>query len=96
MIRDSARLRRMLRAHQEASKTKIVDPNAGAKRLAGVIADCGRKRAKNQETFRAGAMTLEARRAAPASLDRVLQQAEDALRDDAATPMPSSPSARPW
>jgi site-specific DNA recombinase len=77
---DPERLRRMLEAHQESQRRLSGDPAVEAKRLAGVIAECDRKRAKNQEMFRADAMTLEELRDALASLATTREEAEEALR----------------
>ncbi len=79
ILLDPERLRAMLRAYREGQKRLTGDPGAEAKKLAGVIAECERKRAKNQEMYRADAMTLEELRASLDSLKAVREEAERAL-----------------
>ena len=81
VVLDPARLRAMFRAHREAQKGRIGDPDAETRRLANVYADCERKRAKNQEMFRADAMTLEELRRSLAALVKVRTEAEEAHRE---------------
>ncbi|WP_166397245.1 recombinase family protein [Rubrobacter marinus] len=81
LLLDPARLRRMLEAHKRSRRRRSGGPEREAKRLAAVVAECDRKRAKDQEMFRADAMTLEELRASLAALSKAREDAEAALRD---------------
>lgn len=81
LLLDPARLRRMLDAHKQDQRKRAGDPDRDARRLAGVVAECDRKRAKNQEMFRADAMTIEELRGSLAALAKAREEAEEALRE---------------
>lgn len=59
------------------------------------MADCERKRAKNQEMFRADAMTLEELRAALAALSKVREEAFGDRRSAGAGRRTQRPRVRP-
>ncbi len=79
ILLDPDLLRRMLRAYQEEQARSTLDPGKEAKRLAAVIAECECKRKKDQEMYRADAMTLDELRASLTSLKTVREEAEEAL-----------------
>ncbi len=74
-----------LAAHADAAiereRAAMRGPADAGKTWAEKIAECDRRRAKNQEMFRADAMSLAELKAANAALDEERRAAEEALRD---------------
>lgn len=81
LLTDPAELERHMDEAIAAEQQKIVGNTAWIESLARKIAECERQRVKNQQMFRADAMTVEELKADNARLDTERSAAEESLAE---------------